>query len=96
MQKVSRAWLQGVLRHAVERANCLAQLKADGNRLRGRCIACNLHEEIIYPTQVAEVSISKNSSDIRVNRMVSAVDCGLVLNPRGAEGQTESAIASGI
>jgi isoquinoline 1-oxidoreductase beta subunit len=35
-------------------------------------------------------------SDIQVHRIVSAVDCGLALNPLGIEGQTESAIAWGM
>jgi isoquinoline 1-oxidoreductase beta subunit len=40
--------------------------------------------------------VSKDLADIKVHRMVSAVDCGLALNPLGIEGQTESAIAWGM
>jgi len=45
---------------------------------------------------VAEVSVSAALDDIKVHRIISAVDCGLVLNPLGVEGQTESAIAWGM
>ena len=62
----------------------------------GRGIACNVYGEDCYIAQVADVSVSQDLSDVRVHRMVSAVDCGLALNPLGIEGQTESAIAWGM
>jgi isoquinoline 1-oxidoreductase beta subunit len=96
IRRVSRARLQAVLRLAAEKANWSAPLAADGDRLRGRGIACNIYDEDCYLAQVAEVSVSKGLSDIRVHRIVSAVDCRLVLNPLGVEGQTESAIAWGM
>jgi len=96
IRKVSRARLQAVLRLATEKANWSTPLPAEGDRLRGRGVACNIYDEDCYLAQVAEVSVSKSFSDIRVHRIVSVVDCGLVLNPLGVEGQTESAIAWGI
>ena len=36
------------------------------------------------------------TGDIRVVRYVAAVDCGLALNPRLAEGQTEGGVLNGI
>jgi isoquinoline 1-oxidoreductase beta subunit len=96
IRKVSRARLQAVLQLAAEKANWSAPLRVNGDRLVGRGIACNIYDEDCYLAQVAEVSVSKGFSDIRVHRIVSAVDCGLVLNPLGVEGQTESAIAWGM
>jgi isoquinoline 1-oxidoreductase beta subunit len=96
IRHVSRARLQAVLRLVAEKANWSAPLNADADRLQGRGIACNIYDEDCYLAQVAEVSIGTSSSDIRVHRIVSAVDCGLVLNPLGVEGQAESAIAWGI
>jgi len=45
---------------------------------------------------VAEVSVASDLSDLRVERVVTAVDCGMPLNPLGVEGQTESGIAWGL
>lgn len=43
-----------------------------------------------WVAHVAEVSVIRNA--IRVHRVVSAVDCGLAVNPEGVRAQTESAI----
>lgn len=45
-----------------------------------------------YVAQVAEVSVS-NSGELRVHRMVCAVDCGMVVNPDGIQAQMEGAVA---
>lgn len=47
-----------------------------------------------WVAHVAEVSVARGV--IRVHRVVSAVDCGLVVNPDGVRAQTESAIAFGL
>ena len=41
-------------------------------------------------------SLKPDLSDVRVTRIVTAVDCGLTLNPLGLDGQTESSIAWGL
>jgi isoquinoline 1-oxidoreductase beta subunit len=45
---------------------------------------------------VAEVSVGRQSHDIRVHRIVCATDCGLVINPAGIEGQVESGVTWGL
>ena len=45
--------------------------------------------------QVAEVSVT-NAGAVRVERVVSAVDCGHVVNPLSAEAQIESGIVYGL
>jgi isoquinoline 1-oxidoreductase subunit beta len=47
-----------------------------------------------YMAQVAEVSVSKAGA-VRVQRVVCAVDCGMVINPDTVRAQAESAIVFG-
>lgn len=42
------------------------------------------------------MSVAPDGSDVRVERVVTAVDCGMALNPHGVTGQTESAITWGL
>jgi isoquinoline 1-oxidoreductase subunit beta len=96
VQKVDRARLQKVLRLVAEKSAWARPLAPQKGRFVGRGLACNVYSDDCYIAQVAEVSISKDLSDIKIQRMVSAIDCGLVLNPLGVEGQTESAVAWGM
>jgi isoquinoline 1-oxidoreductase beta subunit len=59
-----------------------------------RGVACH-HSFGSYVAQVAEVSASADGSP-RVERVVSAVDCGVVINPNGAIAQSEGAMAYGL
>jgi len=47
-----------------------------------------------YVAQVAEVSVI--AGQLRVHRVVCAVDCGVCINPAGVEAQMQSAIAFGL
>jgi isoquinoline 1-oxidoreductase beta subunit len=47
-----------------------------------------------FNAQIAEVSIERGK--VRVHRVVSAVDCGQVVNPAGVEQQMQSAIVYGL
>jgi isoquinoline 1-oxidoreductase beta subunit len=75
-----------------EASSAAAQCQ-EASRLRGRGVACNVYDGSCYVAQIAEVSVSRDLVDIKVHRIISAIDCGLVLNPLGIEGQTESAVA---
>jgi isoquinoline 1-oxidoreductase subunit beta len=48
-----------------------------------------------YIAQVAEVSVS-NEGDVRVQRVVCAIDCGTIVNPDTVKAQMESGIIFGI
>ena len=48
-----------------------------------------------YMAQVAEVEVSKEGA-VRVRRVVSAVDCGIVVNPDTVRAQIEGAVIFGI
>jgi len=95
--QVERARLVAVLKLVAEKSAWLQPLSSNNDgRLRGRGLACNVYDQDCYLAQVAEVSVSRDFSNLKVHRIVSAIDCGLVLNPLGVEGQTESAIAWGM
>jgi isoquinoline 1-oxidoreductase beta subunit len=48
-----------------------------------------------YMAQVAEVEVSKDG-EVRVRRVVCAVDCGSVVNPNTVQAQVQSAVIFGI
>ena len=48
-----------------------------------------------YSAQAAEVSVS-DKGEVRVHKVVCAVDCGLNVNPNTIEAQMESAIVFGL
>jgi isoquinoline 1-oxidoreductase beta subunit len=56
---------------------------------RGRGIACLLGDTCC--AQVAEVSV-RDDGTVEVHRVVSAVDCGIAVNPDGVRAMTEGAI----
>src|ERR1700733_1468393 len=95
-QKIDRSRLIGVLKLAAEKANWRSAPANIAGRDWGRGVACNVYDEDCFIAQVAEASVGKTAHDIRVHRIVCAVDCGLVINPLGIEGQTESVITWGL
>jgi len=94
--KIDRSRLIRVLRVAAEKAEWKRPLPQTGDRLWGRGVACNVYDEHCFIAQVAEVSVGRQSHDVCVHRIVCAIDCGLVVNPLGLEGQAESGIIWGL
>ncbi len=87
-------WHTGRLRRVLEAA---AQKAGWGQPLppgRGRGIACCYFKQT-YAAHVAEVTIGKEGQ-VKVDRMVAAVDCGRVVNPDGIEAQVEGAAMDGV
>ena len=79
-----------VLNHAAEKAGWGGPPLA-GGRVRGVA----LHESFgSIVAQVAEVSVDKGQ--IRVHRVVCAIDCGTVINPNIVAQQMESAVVFGL
>ncbi|NEX62831.1 xanthine dehydrogenase family protein molybdopterin-binding subunit [Noviherbaspirillum galbum] len=75
-----------VLNAAVEKAGAPAQ---------GRAHGVALHDSFgAIVAQVAEVSVE--GADIRVHRVVCAIDCGIAVNPDGVAQQMESGILFGL
>ncbi len=93
---IDRARLARALEAAAERSHWTAPLPSEPGRLRGRGVAASVYHGGSYIAMIAEVSVAKDLSDLRVDRIVTAVDCGIALNPLGLEGQTESGIAWGL
>jgi isoquinoline 1-oxidoreductase beta subunit len=61
---------------------------------RGRGIATHFSFDS-YVAQVAEVSVDKNG-EVRVHKVVCAVDCGRVVNPQQVEAQMQGGIVFGL
>jgi isoquinoline 1-oxidoreductase beta subunit len=87
-----RSRVRGVLELAAAKAGWRTPL---GPR-RGRGIACMAFlQGDAYVAQVAEVSVSR-AGDVRVDRVVCAADCGLVVHPDVVESQMEGGIVYGL
>jgi len=93
--KIDGARLSHVLERAAERSGWGTPFPNDG-RLRGRGIAASVYHAGSYIAQVAEVSLRPDLSDLKVERIVCAIDCGLMLHPEGLHGQAESGITWGL
>jgi isoquinoline 1-oxidoreductase beta subunit len=85
----------GVLQLAAEKAGWSQPLAAGkaGDK-RGRGVA--VHESFgTFVAQVAEVTVDKDNN-IKVDRVVCAVDCGLAINPDVVRAQMEGGIGFGL
>ena len=95
MRQVDRAQLATVLELAAEKAGWETALPNRPGRRSGRGIACNVYHGRTHLAHVADVSVGAKG-DVRVHRIVTATDCGQVINPLGLEGQVESGVAWGL
>ncbi len=90
---------QGRLAHVLERVRDLSAwerpLAARAGRRAGRGVAANVYNGSSYIALVAEASVGA-AGDVRVDRVVTSIDCGVVLNRLGVMGQAESGIAWGL
>jgi isoquinoline 1-oxidoreductase subunit beta len=96
--KIDRSRLIRVLQVAAAKSNWgrPPASKHSDDRQWGRGIACNVYDSDSFMAQVAEVSVGRQSRDIRVHRIICATDCGLAINPAGLEGQAESGVIWGL
>ncbi len=80
---------RGVLEVAASQAGWGSPLPA------GRFLGVAVHESFgSFVAQVAEIAIS--SGQIRVHRVVAAIDCGMIVNPDTVKAQVESGIVYGL
>src|SRR6266540_521969 len=91
MRKVDRSELRTVLDLAAAKGGWGTPLAPRAGRRSGRGIACNVYHGRTLLAHVAEVSVG-GAGDVRVHRIVTATDCGQVVNPLGLEGQVESGV----
>jgi len=88
--------LRRVVKLAAEKAGWGRPFPKSGDGRRwGRGIACNSYHRQTQVAEVAEVSVGPKG-DVRVHRVVCAIDCGRAVNPLGVEGQVESAVLWGL
>jgi isoquinoline 1-oxidoreductase beta subunit len=89
-REISRARLRRVLETVRDKSGSGEKLPAG----RGRGVACNIYSGTTHIAYAVDVSV--NHDGAIVERVVAAVDCGLVINPVGVEQQMEGGIIWGI
>ena len=94
--KIDRGRLIQALKLVGEKSNWNGEPASMPGRFWGHGLACNIYSDDCFMAQVAEVSVGKAAGDIRVHRVVCALDCGRVINPLGLDGQNESGITWGL
>ncbi len=95
-QRIDRGRMIKVLEIARDRTGWANPLPHTRDRLRGRGLAINSYFGESYVAEVAEVSVARDFSGLRVDRVACIVDCGVAINRAGLEGQIESGIAWGL
>ena len=84
--------LRRVVSLAAERAGWSTSLPREREGRRwGRGFACNAYHQQTMVAQVAEISVGRDG-DLKVHRVVSAVDCGQVINRSGLDAQFEGGV----
>src|SRR5712691_6636284 len=82
---------RGVLELAAAKAGWGQPLPA--GRTRGIAVVASFGS---YVAEVAEVSVNRGSGEVRVHRVVCAIDCGRLVNPDTIAAQMESAVVFGL
>jgi isoquinoline 1-oxidoreductase subunit beta len=89
--KVSRSRLRRVLETVREKGKW-GEVLPKG---RGRGIACNVYDGVTHIAYAVDVTVDAKKG-VRVDKVVCAIDCGLVVNPSGVEQQVEGGIIWGL
>jgi isoquinoline 1-oxidoreductase beta subunit len=92
---IDRGRYRRVLELAAEKSGWGRPLPERDGRRFGRGLAGNVYDGSTHVAYVAEVSVGRDG-DVKVERVVCAVDCGLPVNPLGIEGQVESGLLWGL
>jgi isoquinoline 1-oxidoreductase beta subunit len=83
------------LRRVLEIVRDKSEWSRKAGERRGRGVACNTYDGRTHIAYVVDVVVD-GSGSVKVERVVAAVDCGLVVNPIGVEQQIEGGIIWGI
>jgi aldehyde oxidoreductase len=54
------------------------------------------NESIVHNIQMAEVEVNTETGEVKVLKMTTAVDAGIIINPQAVEGQLEGGMDQGI
>lgn len=88
--KISRPRLRRVLETVAAKGKWGEKLPKG----RGRGLACNVYDGVTHVAYVVDVSVRNDK--VRVDKVVCAIDCGLVVNPNGVEQQVEGGAIWGL
>ena len=91
LRHIKDARARDVIETAARHAGWKPNRKGDGTRGRGFAFA-RYKNLACYVAMVADVSIDRRTGKVRVERVVSAVDAGLIVNPDGIVNQIEGGI----
>ncbi|MFL6521137.1 MAG: molybdopterin cofactor-binding domain-containing protein [Chthoniobacterales bacterium] len=83
------------LRRVLETVRDKSQWTKKSGEGHGRGVACNIYDGRTHIAYVVDVAVDA-TGNVKVERVVAAVDCGLVVNPIGVEQQIEGGIIWGI
>ena len=83
------------LRRVIETVRDKSGWRSQANDGSGRGTACNAYFGHTYIAYVVDLRLD-HANNVRVERVVAAVDCGRVINPTGVEQQVEGGIIWGI
>lgn len=89
--KISRPRLRRVLEAAREKGKWGESLPKG----RGRGIACNVYDGVTHVAYVVDVTVDAKKN-VKVDKVVCVIDCGLVVNPNGVEQQVEGGVIWGL
>jgi isoquinoline 1-oxidoreductase beta subunit len=83
------------LRRVLEIVRDKSEWTKKGAERHGRGVACNSYDGRTHIAYVVDVAVD-GGGNVKMERVVAAVDCGLVVNPIGVEQQIEGGIIWGI
>ncbi|MBI2305648.1 MAG: molybdopterin-dependent oxidoreductase [Chloroflexi bacterium] len=66
------------------------------SRLDPQTMKGAFHDLVFFGAQIVEVAVNVDTGEVKVPRVVSAVDVGRVIHPQNMEGQVEGAIVQGL
>ncbi|HEY7067250.1 MAG TPA: xanthine dehydrogenase family protein molybdopterin-binding subunit [Chloroflexota bacterium] len=82
---------------AVELATLAREAEARGEPLRVRGIYKGTVPQIVsFVAQAAEVEVDPDTGQVKVRRIASAHDTGMILNPLGYQGQVDGGVVQGV
>jgi CO/xanthine dehydrogenase Mo-binding subunit len=84
--------LRAVLQAAAEK---FAWGKTKSNSTRGFGLACGV-EKGSYVASCAEISISQPGGKVKIERVVTAFECGAIVNPEHLKNQVDGSVIQGI
>ena len=69
-------------------------IQAEGEQARNS--PCKLNDNGVCGVQIADVSVDTETGIVKINRMIAAQDCGLIIDMKTAESQVMGAMIMGI